>query len=87
MAEERTYPSNLKLLLIGNSSVGECPCVWKRMNPLGRPQLTGQPSALMFRLVITGKSSLLLRFTDDDFLSVGNPHSVEAQFRDAQARD
>lgn len=37
MAEERTYPSNLKLLLIGNSSVG--------------------------------KSSLLLRFTDDDFLS------------------
>jgi len=34
---EQTYPTNLKLLLIGNSSVG--------------------------------KSSLLLRFTDDDFLS------------------
>ncbi|KAJ9126230.1 Ras- protein Rab-18A [Naganishia onofrii] len=35
--EEKSYPSNLKLLLIGNSAVG--------------------------------KSSLLLRFTDDDFLS------------------
>ena len=52
------YPSSLKLLLIGNSSVGQLSLthlvrVWRLIRIL---------SSL-------GKSSLLLRFTDDEFLA------------------
>jgi hypothetical protein len=51
-----TSTPNFKVLLIGNSSVGAS------IAPAQRPC----PSAL---LTSAGKSSLLLRFTDDDFLS------------------
>ena len=56
MASPSQSPSNLKLLLIGNSSVGV-------PNEIGRVTSTDPVS------VALGKSSLLLRFTDDDFLS------------------
>ena len=61
MASSDQYPSNLKLLLIGNSSVG------RSISPPSfvprDARFDSQPR------LSSGKSSLLLRFTDDDFLS------------------
>ena len=55
-------PSGLKLLLIGNSSVGKSTQTSKREDPAAALEFSSA-------YLMLGKSSLLLRFTDDEFLS------------------
>jgi len=78
MASSSQYPSNLKLLLIGNSSVGQSSCdshepshtlVPKHISLLSLTFLSRYTIGYPANPAWLGKSSLLLRFTDDDFLS------------------
>ena len=62
MASSSQHPSNLKLLLIGNSSVG----VYSVFSIQYSCNTSTPSNSIRY---ISGKSSLLLRFTDDDFLS------------------